>query len=434
MMKILLLGLGRANLAVAEYLVERGNDLFLYEEHMNTISEKGRAIIAKGRIKEYRDESYDLVITSPGFSEQNEIIKTLRAKGVRIIDEIEFTYQQLQEPKIIAVTGTNGKSTTAALISNILNKADKKAFLGGNISPGQPFSTSLFSERFDYYVLEVSSFQLMRIDTFRPYIAVLTNITRDHLNWHQDFNEYRNAKIRIFSNQEKSDYAIVNGDDNVIRDALGGIKSQVILFGSKAQSSVWFNSMFFYKKEKLFSVDTLALKGIHNRMNALASLAAAKIIGIDNDSIARGLMTFKSLPHRLEELGIKDGIKYINNSMCTNETAAIASLQAIKEPKIVIVGGKQKGDRADNYLSLLVQEAKACVVLGENAGQIRDFFERHNFSAYAIARTMDDALAKARGFAESGDTILLNPGFASFDYFMDFADRGEAFRNAFARN
>jgi UDP-N-acetylmuramoylalanine--D-glutamate ligase len=133
-----------------------------------------------------------------------------------VIDEIEFTYQRLDNPRIIAVTGTNGKSTTASLISNILKHADMKAFLGGNISPGQPFSTALFNEPFDYYVLEISSFQLMRVDKFHPYIAVLTNISRDHLNWHRDFEEYRQAKMRIFLNQKSSDYAVVNGDDPVL--------------------------------------------------------------------------------------------------------------------------------------------------------------------------------------------------------------------------
>ena len=433
-MKILLLGLGRANLAVAEFLIDEGCDLYLYEEHVDMVSERARELIEKGNIKKYGNTNFDLAVTSPGFPEQSEVIKTLRSKRIPIIDEIEFTYQRLGNPKIIAVTGTNGKSTTASLISNILKHADIRTFLGGNISPGQPFSTSLFNERFDYYVLEISSFQLMRVDKFHPHIAVLTNISRDHLNWHRDYEEYRNAKMRIFSNQESSDYAVINGDDNMIKDVMDDIRSQIVLFGSKVHNGAWFNGVFVYGQERLFPVDKLALQGDHNKMNALASLAVAKIIGIDNSAIEQGLVTFKSLPHRLEDLGTFKGIRYINNSMCTNEIAAIASFKAINGPKIIIVGGRQKGDLAENYLSILAKEAKACVILGENAVYINDFFRDKHFSIFTIACSMDDALAKARNFAEPGDTIMLNPGFASFDYFLSFADRGEAFKIAVQRN
>jgi len=425
-----LLGLGRANLAVAELLIDEKSDLYLYEEHMDMISERARELIAKGDIKTYQDTNFDFAVTSPGFSEKHEVIRTLRTNHIPVIDEIEFTYQRLDNPRIIAVTGTNGKSTTASLISNILKHADMKAFLGGNISPGQPFSTALFNEPFDYYVLEISSFQLMRVDKFHPYIAVLTNISRDHLNWHRDFEEYRQAKMRIFLNQKSSDYAVVNGDDPVLKDVMDDIRSQTVLFGLNDHHGAWFNGMFAYGKERLFPVDKLALEGDHNKMNALASLAVAKIIGIDNSAIEQGMMTFKSLPHRLEDLGTFKGIRYINNSMCTNEIAAIASFKAIDGPRIIIVGGKQKGDTGEHYLSILVKEAKACIILGENAAYISNFFEDRHFSSFTVAHSMRDALTKARNFARPGDTIMLNPGFASFDYFSDFADRGEAFRIA----
>lgn len=434
MMKVLLLGLGRANLAVAEYLINEGSELYLFEEHMDKISGKANELIKKGDIKQYCDTEVDLAVTSPGFPENNEIIKILRAKKIPIIDEIEFTYQKLINPKIIAVTGTNGKSTTAGMISNILEHARIKNFLGGNISPGQPFSTSLLIEPFDYYILEVSSFQLTRIAMFHPYIAVLTNISKDHLNWHNDFDEYRSAKMRIFLNQVGSDYAVINGDDGAIREKMHDIRSQVIFFGSKAHNGAWFNGMFGYQEEKMFSVDNFILEGDHNKMNALASLAVAKIMGLENDAIEKGLMTFKNLPHRLEDIGTFEGIRYINNSMCTNEVAAIASFQAIKGPKIIIVGGKHKGDLAENYLAILANKAKACIILGENAPYLRDYFRARHFSKFVIACSMDDALVKARNFAKPGDTIMLNPGFASFDYFLSFADRGEAFKSAVQRD
>lgn len=432
--KILLLGLGRANLAVAEFLVNQGCELSLYEEHIDMISDTARELIRKGNIKNYRRNNYDLAVTSPGFPEQNEVIKMLRTKGIPIIDEIEFTFQQLSNPKIIAVTGTNGKSTTASMISNILSSANIRNFLGGNISPGRPFSKALFTEPYDYYILEISSFQLMRIEKFHPYIAVLMNISRDHLNWHRDFEEYRTAKMRIFLNQGKSDYAVLNEDDNNIKRALDDIKSQIVFFGSNARTGAWFNGMFAYAQEKLFSVEKFRLEGEHNKMNALASIVVAKLLSIDNSKIEKGLITFKPLPHRLEDIGTIQGVRYVNNSMCTNEIAAIASFKAVMGPKIVILGGKHKGDKAENYLSILVEQAKACVILGDNAAYIADFFKTNGLAAFRIASSMNDALIKAKQFAAPGDIILLNPGFASFDYFANFADRGEAFKDAVQKN
>ena len=192
--------------------------------------------------------------------------------------------------------------------------------------------------------------------------------------------------------------------------------------------------MFAYAQEKLFSVEKFRLEGEHNKINALASIAVAKLLCIDNSKIEKGLITFKPLPHRLEYIGTIQGVRYVNNSMCTNEIAAIASFKAVMGPKIVILGGKHKGDKAKDYLSILVEQAKACVILGDNAAYIANFFETNGLEAFTIASSMDDALIKARQFAAPGDTVLLNPGFASFDYFANFADRGEAFKDAVQKN
>jgi len=433
-MKTLLLGLGRANLAVARYLLERGDDVSLYEDHIEMISDEARDLIGTSKIKMYQKDDYELVITSPGFPMNKEVVRLLESKNIPIIDEIEFTYQQLKNPKIIAVTGTNGKSTTVSLISSILSAAGVRNFLGGNISPGEPFSRALFQLAFEYYVLEISSFQLMRIEKFHPHIAVITNISRDHLNWHRDFNEYKSAKFCIFMNQDNQDYAVLNYEDEHIQNFLKDIRAHVIFFGYNAKTGAWLNSDFCYQHEKLFSVKRSRLAGRHNMMNVLAAIAVAKILNIDTQMIEKGLATFKTLPHRLEDIGKIRGVRYINNSMCTNEDAAIASLKAIPGAKIIILGGKQKGDRGENYLDLLIKEAKACVILGDNAPYITDYFRSKNFDKFAIAQDMDDAVRKARSFSTPGDTILLNPGFASFDYFANFEERGEAFKHAAYRD
>jgi UDP-N-acetylmuramoylalanine--D-glutamate ligase len=430
-MKVLLLGLGRANMAVARYLLQRGDDVYVYEESIELLTETAQNLIQTRRVKMYHEEDdYELVITSPGFPPNKDIIQKLKAKNISVIDEIEFTYTQLENPRIIAVTGTNGKSTTVSLISHILNTAHIENFLGGNIAPGTPFSQVLFMEKFQYYVLEISSFQLMRIERFHPMISVITNITTDHLNWHKDFDEYKTAKSRILLNQDKNDFAVLNFDDTLVRSFAEQSRAKIVFFGTAVEDGVRLNGNFYFKREKLFSVKGVPLVGRHNLMNIAAAIAAVKVLAVPNEIIDEGIRSFKSIPHRLEEIGTIAGVRYVNNSMCTNESAAIASFVALEGAKIVIVGGKLKGDTGHRYLSLLAQKAKACIILGENAQYIAQYFRSKNFHKFSIAENMDDAIRKARVFAEPHDIILLNPGFASFDYYRNFEKRGEAFRNA----
>ncbi len=428
-MKILLLGLGRANLNVARYLLEREHDIYLYEENIKNLSKEAKMLVDSGRIKEYQEVNYDLVVSSPGFPDSKPILQLLRAKGLDIIDETEFTYGHLKEPRVIAVTGTNGKSTTAALISSIFNAAGIKNFLGGNIAPGKPFSSALFEKSHDYYIVEMSSFQLMRIKRFRPRIAILTNISIDHLNWHKDLNEYISAKKRIFMNQSNEDFAILNYDDEKIRSIAGEINARSIFFGSKCYNGAWLNSILHFRNDKIIDTNEIKLLGLHNLMNILAAIAVAKILNINNEDIKTGIKNFAPLPHRLEDLGIINGIRYINNSMSTNEASAITSFLAVDGNKIIIVGGRTKGDLCNNYLRLLAEKAKAVVILGENAREIAEFFDNIQYKNYVVVNNMDEAISGARKFAREGDIIMLNPGFASFGHFKDFQERGEAFKN-----
>jgi UDP-N-acetylmuramoylalanine--D-glutamate ligase len=433
-MKVLLLGLGRANIAVAEYLAARGDVVHLYEDNPDRLSARAREMIRMGQIQKFEDAVYDLAVTSPGFPIDKPVMHRLTAQGIPVIDEIEFTFRELKSPPVIAVTGTNGKSTTAGIIGTILETAGFNTFLGGNIAPGQPFSDALMQAPCEYYVLEVSSFQLMRIKTFRPRIAVVTNIAVDHLNWHRDLDEYRQAKARIFMNQDASDHAVLNGEDAGVRALAGITRSQVIFFGEAEKNGAWVNGSFNYKDEHIVQVEKNRLPGRHNMMNVLAAVAVAKILRIDNPLVGAGIGAFNPLPHRLEDVGTFGGIRYVNNSMCTNEQAAIASLQAVPGDKIVIAGGRIKGDAGDEYLDHLTRHAKACVILGANADYIADFFKKKDYTAFIIANNMEDAVRKAREFAHAGDIILLNPGYASFDYFADFLERGEAFKHAAQQN
>lgn len=433
-MKILLLGLGRANTAVAKYLVQRGDEVLLFEERLTGLEPEAQSLIVDHKVRLYRDETCDLTIASPGFPEDKEIVRQLQARNVPLIDEVEFTFNQLGAPKVVAVTGTNGKSTTAALISGIMTAAGVDNFLGGNLAPGRPFSQTLFEPARDYYVLEVSSFQLQRIRTFRPRVAVLTNIAVDHLNWHRDFRDYVVAKGRIFANQTGTDFAVLNHEDGNVRDLAREIKARVIFFGPQARDGAWLNGDFHFGHEPLFPDRDLPLLGAHNRMNIMAAIAATTALQISGPAIRKGIMDFRALPHRLEDLGTIGGIRYINNSMCTNEEAAIQSFAAVPGNKVVILGGRGKGDKCLRYLDRLVQEARACVIIGENAAEIAEYFQSCGYSRFVVARNMADAVEKSRAQAAAGDVILLNPGFASFGMFKDFQERGEAFKNAVIGN
>jgi UDP-N-acetylmuramoylalanine--D-glutamate ligase len=429
-MNVLLLGLGRANSAVARYLLKRNDLVYLYEDFPDRISGDLQLLLHRGEIREYRDEDVGLVVSSPGFPMGKEIIRKMKSKGVPVIDELEFTYRHLNEPRIIAVTGTNGKSTTVALISEIFTAGGIRNFLGGNISPGRPFSFALFEDMYDYYILEVSSFQLMRIKSFRPHIAILTNISADHLNWHSDFDEYAHAKLRIFMNQRESDYAVLNADDVLIQNLSLGLKAQKVMFGTTMGTTAHLDGNFCYEGEIILPVARAPIPGHHNAMNILAAIAVAKICRVDNDSITKGIQEYKGLPHRLENIGSIHGVHYVNNSMCTNEEAAIASFKAVDGRKVVIVGGSQKGEIGTRYLSLIADEAKACIILGANADAIVRFFQSIRYNKYATAGNMTEAVNKAQSFAEVGDIIFLNPGYASFGLFRNFEDRGDQFRNA----
>ncbi|MEO0205230.1 MAG: UDP-N-acetylmuramoyl-L-alanine--D-glutamate ligase [candidate division WOR-3 bacterium] len=428
-MKILLLGLGRANIYVARYLLEKGHDIYLFEENMRGLNDEARKLLREGNIKEYRDIEYDLAICSPGFPESKPIIEHIRKSGTELIDETEFTFSNIHDPQVVAVTGTNGKSTTAALISSILENAGIRNFLGGNIAPGQPFSSVLFQKPYTYYILEMSSFQLSRIKKFHPRIAVLTNISPDHLNWHQNLNQYISAKKRIFTNQTVEDYAVINFEDENVRSAVKDVEARIIYFGQKCKEGAWLNGRLHFQNDEIISRDEIPLPGYHNQLNALAAIAVAKILQISNQCIRGGIRNFKSLPHRLEDIGIIDGIRYVNNSMSTNEASAIASFKALPGNKIVIVGGREKGDRCENYLRLLIGEAKAIVILGENAKRIAMFLEENKYNNYVVVQDMNEAIVEAKKFANAGDTIMLNPGFASFGNFRDFQERGDAFKH-----
>ncbi len=431
---VLIYGLGRAGMSLARFLVNKEANVFAYDDNPK-VKEKPevKELIGKKNFKiimSIREVKPDIVICSPGIRSDTPLITSMIKRDIPIMDEIEFTSYFIKKP-IIAITGTNGKSTTTALIGTMLAADQRKVFYGGNLAPGLPFSTTLLAEEKDYYVVEVSSFQLERCYDFSPRIALLLNITEDHFDRHRSKGEYIGLKFRIFANQKKDDYAIVNFDDLVIMENLKTIQSKIIYFSSeKVVGGVYCeNGIIYYKGEKICPISSIKIPGKHNLKNVLAAVGAAKIIGIKNKNIENAIAHFTGLPHRLELVRELDGIKYINNSMCTNPEAGINSLSAITQPVVLITGGKEKNLAFEEYLKAIAHQAKYTILIGENRYQLKTALEKIRYNQLEVADSLGKAVTSARVKALKGDIILFSPAFASFDSFANFMERGEVFKN-----
>lgn len=432
--KLMIYGLGRSGQSLAQFLVNKGAKVFAYDDNLEV---KDRPELKNLRgfknfifIEDVNQVIPDIIISSPGISSNTNMMKKLTKKEIPIIDEIEFTAYFIDQP-IIAVTGTNGKSTTTALIGTILAHDERKVFYGGNLAPGLPFSSTLLNSKKDFYVIEVSSFQLERCYNFSPKIALLLNITEDHFDRHQSKEEYISLKFRIFAKQDKNDFAVVNFDDPVIMKNRNKIPSKIVYFSieKKVDGAYCQNDKIYFKDEEICPINSVKISGKHNIKNALAAVCATKIIGVKNQSIETGLKQFSGLAHRLELVRELGGVKYINNSMCTNPDAGKNSLLAITNPVILITGGKEKNLEIDEYLKTIVKKAKYTILVGENRQRLKTDLEKLHYQQLEIADSLEKAVFCAREKALKGDAVLFSPAFASFDSFANFIERGEKFKN-----
>ncbi len=376
--------------------------------------------------------SADWIVKSPGIPKKSDIIYKINQKGIRLSSEIEFA-AEFTSAKIIAVTGSNGKTTTTSLIYHILKNDGLNVGVGGNI--GKSFAKQVADEQFEYYVLEVSSFQLDDIQNFRPYISLLLNLSQDHLDqYNYDYEEYALAKFRIAENQENDNFFIYNKDDEMSRNLLQKleIKAKMLPFSIQEhvkEGGYADEDKIFVKLREEFSmrIEELSLVGNHNVANSLAASIAGKILNISNESIRNSLMTFQAVEHRLEQVAEIDGVKYINDSKATNVNAAYYALDSMKTPTVWIVGGVDKGNDYAEIEELVKKKVKAIVCLGLDNQKIIDFFQDQKEFIYDTA-SMADAVKICKSIAEKGDTVLLSPCCASFDLFSNYEDRGRKFK------
>ena len=371
---------------------------------------------------------------SPGIPDKVPLVKKLVEKGIPVLSEIEFA-SKYTDAKIIGITGSNGKTTTTMLTNHILAEAGLKVGMAGNI--GDSYAKMVAENDFEYYVLEISSFQLDGIVDFKPHIAVITNITPDHLDrYDYKFENYIASKFRIAENQDESDYLIYDADDEVLVKWLKEhpVKSKLMPFSLK---EVFTEGAFLEQNEIIIKTttdtismikDTLALEGQHNVKNTMAAATIAKLIGIRKETIRACVSNFQGAPHRLEKVLKIHHVEYINDSKATNVNAAYYALDSVKTPTVWIVGGVDKGNEYMELMPLVREKVKAIICLGEDNEKIKHVFG-NAVDLLVETFAMEEAVKVAYKIAERGDTVLLSPACASFDLFENYEDRGNQFKN-----
>lgn len=436
-MKIVVLGGGESGFGAAYLAKKKGLQVFLSDKGL--IKENYKQLLTEAEIEfeegthdEERILAADWVIKSPGIPKKADIIFKINQKGIRLSSEIEFA-SEFTNAKIIAITGSNGKTTTTSLIYHILKNDNLKVGLGGNI--GKSFAKQVADENFDYYVLEVSSFQLDDIQNFRPYISLLLNLSQDHLDqYNYNYEEYALAKFKIAENQENDNFFIYNKDDEMSQNLLEKlhIKATMVPFSMKEklkEGGFVSGGKMVVKLQEEFAMDVkdLSLVGNHNVANSLAASIAGKILNISNESIRNSLMTFQAVEHRLEQVAEINGVKFINDSKATNVNAAYYALESMKQPTVWIVGGVDKGNDYTEVEELVKRKVKAIVCLGLDNQKIIAFFKDKKDTIYSTS-SMEEAVNISKSIAVKGDTVLLSPCCASFDLFKNYEDRGDKFK------
>lgn len=438
--KLVILGGGESGVGAAVLAKQKGYEVLvsdgssLKEIYRNELNAAGIEW-EEGAHSVERILEADEVMKSPGIPEKNELVKQIRKKGIPVISEIELAYRYKGDSKIVAITGSNGKTTTTSLIYHILTTGGLDAALVGNI--GESFARQVALDPRPVYVVEVSSFQLDDIITFRPDVAVLTNITEDHLDrYDYNFENYIKSKFRITENQKTGDYFIYNMDDEVTMRYIDQFK---INSNQLPISMAHENNGAFIKDGEMYvrtgddfmsmSVYDFTLKGKHNQYNTMAGSLAGTTMEIRKEKIREAVQTFQNLEHRMEHVATIRGVEFINDSKATNINSTWYALESMDKPTVLILGGVDKGNDYSLLMDMVKEKVKAIVCLGLDNLKIHAAFDGI-VPAVVDTASAQDAVAAAFSYSEKGDVVLLSPGCASFDLFKNYEDRGTQFKKA----
>ena len=420
----LVLGLSRSGVAAAEFLLSEGAETYVFddvrggavEKAVQSLTEKGAKTVNESLLPELINRCHALVL-SPGIPVDHPLAVAFKRAGKAVIGETELAARYLK-CCVLAVTGTNGKTTTVSMLAEMLAAGGVKATACGNLA-----------ER-DVAVAEISSFQLETLSSLKPHIAAVLNISEDHLNRHYNMENYVYLKSRLLKNQQESEYAVLNYDDSVVRGFAEKTRAKVVWFSRKERVDGAYieNGSLFFRGEEIVKIEELALREAHNIENALAALACAKLMKINNEAVAKALKTFKGAPHRIETAGVVDGVTYIDDSKGTNVDSTVHAAQCMKNETVLLLGGKDKGyEYAPLFEALKRTKVVRCVIYGENAFKILESAAKAGYKNVTLTEKFDYAVKIARLLAARGQTVLLSPASASFDEFQSYEERGDRF-------
>lgn len=438
--KISIIGAERSGIAAAKLALKLGAIPFVSDSGSKEKLEKSITQLESNNINfeinHHTEKVFDcdFIVTSPGVPTDSDVLKTANQKGIKIYSEVEFASWFIKG-KIIAITGTNGKTTTTALIEHTLNSAGIKCYSAGNI--GKPLSDLPFTLKEDEFVsLETSSFQIDYIDRFKPLTSMILNITPDHLDrYNNNFDEYIASKIKITRNQNEQDYFIYNNDDantfktlnNVNVNRMGfSVKSELVNGAYLKEEHLYFSKDS--KIQKICSVKDLFIKGEHNIANALAVVATAKILDIPNKKIEEAFRSFKGVEHRIEFVKEINGVEYYNDSKGTNVDSVWHALRSFDKPIYLILGGKDKGNNYNQIKELVARKVLKIYAIGSSANKVYEYFK--NIVPTEYKQTLENCVESARKEAKPGSIVLLSPACASFDMFDNYEHRGKVFKDA----
>jgi len=439
--RMIILGGGESGVGAALLSKQQGYDVFLsdagqMQTHFVNELNENQILFEQGGHTESMIINADIVVKSPGIPEKTAIVKQLRMLQIPIISEIEFAYQYIQNSKVVAITGSNGKSTTTALTYHICKHANLDCAMVGNI--GYSFARQVATEPKAIYVVEVSSFQLDDIVTFKPNIAVLTNITEDHLDRYEyKVENYIKSKFSITSNQTAEDVFIYNIDDELTAKHISNYPIQstqapITMSRELPQGAYLTNAKMYLKwktEEMQMSVEDFAIKGKHNQYNSMAACMAATALDIRKEKIREALQTFESLEHRMEKVATIKGVEFINDSKATNVNSTWYALESMTKSVILILGGVDKGNDYELLKEMVKEKVKAIVCMGVDNSKIHEAFGEI-VPLIVNTGSAEEAVKSAFHFANKGEVVLLSPACASFDLFKNYEDRGKQFKIA----
>ncbi|MEQ2529215.1 UDP-N-acetylmuramoyl-L-alanine--D-glutamate ligase [Robertmurraya yapensis] len=435
--KVLVLGLAKSGVSAASLLHKLGAFVTVNDQkpladnpEAQGLLEQGVTVICGEHPIELMDEGFELIVKNPGIPYHNPMIQRALELEIPIITEVELAYLVSEAP-FIGITGTNGKTTTTTLVYEMLEMGEKAPLIAGNIGTvASGVAQEATSD--NTIVIELSSFQLMGIESFKPRIAILTNLYEAHIDYHGNLNEYWKAKANITKYQTESDYFIVNADQEQVLEVAKQSHARIIPFSTKKvveNGAYVMDDAIWFMNEKIMDVNDIVLPGAHNQENILSAVAAAKLSGVDNDAIFRVLNSFRGVKHRLQYIADIDGRKFYNDSKATNILATSKALDAFKEPVVLLAGGLDRGNEFDELIPSF-EHVKAVVTFGQTAEKIERVAREAGIKTIQRVDNVEKAVPVAFNLSNPGDVVLLSPACASWDQYKTFEVRGDIFTEA----